>query len=342
MVNSQIPHRATAPTLLLTRSDVARLLDMPSCIAAVEDGFRALVDPDRAQTAIAGLHVPSGGFHAKAATLVDPSTGAAWFAAKLNANFPDNPREHGLPTIQGVLALFDAHLGRLIALMDSIELTILRTAAATAVAARYLAAPEAADVAIVGCGAQALAQIDAVCAVRPVKRVRAFDSDRHAAEHFARTVQDTRGLSCTAAVSLADATLGAHVIITCTPARVPFLRREHVSDGTFIAAVGADNEDKSEIDPTLMSASVVIVDSLEQCARIGDLHHAIARQTMARADVRATLSDVIDAPGRVRRSRDEIVVFDSTGVAIQDAAAAAVLYERAVRAADGVFIALDQ
>ncbi|MGH7618881.1 MAG: ornithine cyclodeaminase family protein [Gemmatimonadaceae bacterium] len=342
MVNGQTSRGASAGTLLLTRSDVARLLDMSSCIQAVEDGFRALADPHRAQTAILGLHVARGGFHAKAATLVDPVSGAAWFAAKLNANFPGNPRENNLPTIQGVLALFDAHLGTPVALMDSIELTILRTAAATAVAARCLAAPDATEVAIVGCGAQAQAQLHALRAVRPVTRVRVFDSDHNVAERFARTTRKKTGLVCIAADTLSAATLGAHIIVTCTPARTPFLRREHLSNGVFIAAVGADNEDKSEIDPALMAQCALVVDSLEQCMHIGDLHHAIAAGTMSGEAVRAALSEVIGNPACGRRSSDEIVVFDSTGVAIQDVAAAAMLYHRAIHGANCVRMPLDQ
>jgi alanine dehydrogenase len=173
----------------------------------------------------------------KAATLVDDD-GRAWFAAKLNANFPTNPRDRGLPTIQGVLALCDARVGTPLAIMDSIELTIVRTAAATAVAARYLAVEDAAIVAIIGCGAQARAQLDTPA-----------------------TVYD----------SLAAATLGAHIVITCTPSRSPFLTRAHLSAGAFVAAVGTDNAEKSEIDPSLMGDSAVVVGHSQSCLEVKPL-----------------------------------------------------------------------
>jgi ornithine cyclodeaminase/alanine dehydrogenase-like protein (mu-crystallin family) len=327
--------------LVLTRSDVKRLLDLPSCIAAVEEGFRALADPRRAESALLGMHVPDGGFHAKAATMADPGNGAAWFAAKLNANFPGNPQRHHLPTIQGVLVLFDATNGRPVATMDSGELTIRRTAAATAVAARYLAAQQACDVAIIGCGAQAHAQLAALAVVRQVAAVRAFDTDSRKAERFADEVRSGGTLACESMASVGEATKGAHVIITCTPSRMPFLRREHVQNGAFIAAVGADSEHKSEIDPGLMRDSAVIADSIEQCANIGDLHHAIDSGTMTRAQVRAELADVINDPGRGRYTKDEVVVFDSTGVAVQDVATAAMVFARAKEARAGVEIEMD-
>jgi alanine dehydrogenase len=128
--------------------------------------------------------------------------------------------------------------------------------------------------------------------------------------------------------------------VTCTPSRTPLLRREDVAGGTFIAAVGADNEDKVEIDPALMAAGTIVVDSLEQCATIGDLHHALARGALSMADVHAVLADVVAGRKPGRTSADEITIFDSTGVAIEDVAAAAVAYERAIALGRGITIDL--
>ena len=117
--------------------------------------------------------------------------------------------------------------------------------------------------------------------------------------------------------------------MTCTPARRWFLGRGHVAAGAFVAAVGADHPDKQEIEPELLAASAVVADVLEQCAAIGDLHHAIASGLMRRDQVRAELADVVSGRTAGRRSDDEIVVFDSTGTALQDAAAATLVFERA-------------
>ena len=119
------------------------------------------------------------------------------------------------------------------------------------------------------------------------------------------------------------------VWITCTPSRTAFLRREHVKPGALVAAVGADNPSKSEITPELMAASRVVTDVTGQCVEIGDLRHAIAAGAMRREDVVAQLGEVVAGQRKVRRSDDDIVVFDSTGAGFQDTAAAAVIYEHA-------------
>src|SRR6185503_12819965 len=127
---------AVAETLVLTRSDVARLLPIADCIEAVEAAFRSEGEGGTVPSAVLGVHVPGGGLHVKAAGL---RRGRLYVAVKVNANFPGNPEARGLPTIQGLVALYDGEDGRPLAVMDSMELTALRTAAATAVAARHLA-----------------------------------------------------------------------------------------------------------------------------------------------------------------------------------------------------------
>jgi ornithine cyclodeaminase/alanine dehydrogenase-like protein (mu-crystallin family) len=131
-------------------------------------------------------------------------------------------------------------------------------------------------------------------------------------------------------------------VVTATPSRAAFLERRHLSPGTFVAAVGADSEQKQEIAPALMAAAGVVVDDLDQCCAIGDLHHAIASGLMRAGDVRASLGDLVVDPSRGRRSDDEIVIFDSTGVAIEDVAAAAVTYERALGAGIGQRVRFDR
>jgi ornithine cyclodeaminase/alanine dehydrogenase-like protein (mu-crystallin family) len=138
---------------------------------------------------------------------------------------------------------------------------------------------------------------------------------------------------------LALATRTSDVIVTCTTASEPFLTPAHVKSGTFIAAVGADSPTKSEIAPELMRRSKVVADVLAQCLDMGDLRHAAEAGAMTPSDIYAELAELVtgDKPGRT--DPEEITLFDSTGVAIQDVASAAVIYERAVKA--GVGIALD-
>jgi len=163
--------------LLLSAADVYELLDPLSCIDAVERAFRLLGEGSAQAPAVCGLHVESGTFHVKAAVLGD-DRGGRWFAAKVNANFPGNPKQRGLPTIQGALLLMDAATGEPRALMDSGAITALRTAAATAVAVRWLARAESMTVTLAGCGVQGRAHLRFLGAVMPdLRLVRLYDPD---------------------------------------------------------------------------------------------------------------------------------------------------------------------
>jgi alanine dehydrogenase len=314
-------------TFLLNRSDVERLLSLDECISAVEEAFRLHALGKAGEPGALGILAGDGGFHVKAAAL---TLERPYFAAKLNANFPQNGPRYGLPTIRGVLALCDATNGAPLAVMDSMSITALRTAAASAVAAKYLANPECDVALIVGCGGQASSQVRALCKVRELNLIQAYDQDVAKAEDFAARLRRELGILVKATDDLPNAVAASDIVITCTTSRSFLIAREMARPGAFIAAVGADNEFKQEIDPQLLAQSKVVVDHLEQCCAIGDLHHAIDAGVMKRSDVHAQLGEVIAGLKPGRAGRDEIIVFDSTGTALQDVAAAAAVYRNAV------------
>jgi alanine dehydrogenase len=308
------------PALLLSRADVERLLTPAVCIAAVEDAFRRHALGETSPPGILGMHAGAGSFHLKAAGL------DGVFAAKLNANFPGNPAR-GLPTIQGVVIVSDAQDGRLLALMDSMAITALRTAAATAVAAKYLSRESSATLLICGCGAQAPAQLAALLAVRQPKRVLAYDQDPARAARLA---------GATMVSDLRKAVAQSDIVVTCTTARRYFITLDMVRPGAFIAAVGADHEDKQEIEPQLMARAKVVTDLTAQAAAIGDLHHAIGAGVMSSDGVHAQLGEVVAGTKPGREHDDEITLFDSTGTGLQDAAAALAVYRRAAHEGAGL------
>ena len=314
-------------TLILRGDDVRVVLDLPSCIDVVERAFRMHAAGETIGPGVLGAPVESGGFHVKTAGI---RSGRPLFAAKVNANFPGNPARTGLPTIQGVLALFDASDGRVLALLDSTEITSIRTAAATAVAAKHLAHEAASTVTVCGCGEQGRSQLRALACVRAVRRAFAFDVDAERSAAYAREMSAELSIDVAPVHNLEALRTLTDIWVTCTPAQRSFLGRNHVSRGAFIAAVGADHPEKQEIDVELLAASVVVADLLEQCATMGDLHHALDAGAMQRSDVRAELADVVSGRIRGRQSDDEIIVFDSTGTALQDVAAASLAYDRAV------------
>src|SRR5438552_8383125 len=170
-------------TLLLKRRHVAKLLTIDECIIAVEQAFRLYAEEKALPPKVLGIHTKNGGFHIKAGVLAPSKT---YFVAKINANFPDNSKQYRLPTIQGVIVVCDGENGRLLSLMDSIEITIIRTGAATAVAAKYLALPDAKTITICGCGNQGRISLIALMKVRQLKKVFAFDIDKVQAQTFSK------------------------------------------------------------------------------------------------------------------------------------------------------------
>jgi ornithine cyclodeaminase/alanine dehydrogenase-like protein (mu-crystallin family) len=326
-------------TLFLSRSDVERLLAPELCQAAVEQAFRQLAEGAVPAPAILAMHAEHGSFHVKAGLL---TADRPYFAAKLNANFPQNGGRHGLPTIQGAVLLSDASNGVPLAIMDSISITALRTAAASAVATRYLARKGWEVLGLCGCGGQAEAQITAMLAVGKPERIIVYDRDMQKTNAFAQSMASKTEARVKASADLAQVAREADVLVTCTTAKKYFVTREMVRPGTFIAAVGADHEDKQEIEPELLAASKVVTDVTAQAAAIGDLHHAIAAGAMSADQVHAELGEVVCGrkPGRV--SEEEIIVFDSTGTGLQDVAAAIAVYQRAMALGAGLRLTLSE
>jgi alanine dehydrogenase len=317
-------------TRILTRADVASVITRHDCLVAVEQAFRAYGEGRMEPPKSMGLHAEAGTFHIKAAI-------GDLFAVKINANFPGNPAALGLPTVQGVILLMDLHQGTPLAVLDSALITTLRTAAATALAANYLARKDAATVAIIGCGTQGRASLEALAGVRTIESAYAFDADGKAAERLAREMTGT--IAVRAVPSIADAVAHADIVVTCTPSKSPFLDAAHLRKGMFIAAVGADNPQKQELTPALLRRARVVADIVEQAATMGDLHHALEAGVMTREDVHGELADVLCGRAASRQNDEEIFVFDSTGTALQDVAVSAMVYARALDRGAGMDIA---
>ena len=319
--------------LLLTPREIASLLTIDDCIVAVEQAFRLFGEGKAIPPAVLSVHMPDGGFHVKAGVL---DLSRNYFAAKVNGNFPENPARFALPTIQGVIVLCDAQNGSPLAVMDSREITSLRTAAATAVAAKYLARKESRTLTICGCGNQGRVQAIAISRIYRLDTLFVYDKSAKRAENLAHQLTAELGILVTAVSDLPAAVRQSDICVTCTTSHKPFLGPEDVLPGTFVAAVGADNPGKQELDPVLMAKSKIVADILEQCAVMGDLHHAIAAGIVTRADVHAELGEIVAGKRPGRESDHEITIFDSTGMALQDVATAAFLYEKAQRQGSGV------
>jgi len=302
-------------TLILAHADVRRLLDMALAMEAVEEAFRALGEGRARMPAKVYLELPefAGDFRAMPARLGEVA-GVKW----VNAH-PRNPERYGLPTVLATYVLNDAATALPLAVMDATLLTAYRTGAAGGVASRYLARPGFARVGFIGCGVQARMLLAAHRTLGTFE-VLAADRDRRAAEALAR---DAGGR-----VVSAEEAAGCDVVCVATPSTTPVVQRAWIRPGTHVNAMGADAPGKQELDPQILLDAHLVVDDLPQSFHGGECNVPAAAGLLTADHVAATLGEVV-AGRKPGRAGDEITVFDSTGLAVQDVALARALYERA-------------
>jgi ornithine cyclodeaminase/alanine dehydrogenase-like protein (mu-crystallin family) len=318
-------NQQTADLILLSGRDLERLVRPAAALEALRNTYEQLANNRSDQGRSIAFAVSRDSIHVKAGLL--PGSHAA-FAAKVNVNLPDNWAIHRLPTIQGVVLLADALNGRPLAIMESMPLTGIRTAATAALAATFGARKGSKVAAIIGCGVQARYQLDALKSCFPIEEVRFFDINAALAQAFATTVR-TSGFRSTPSSSVAEAVDGADIVVTCTTSKLPVLTSEMQLKGCFVAAVGADNPEKQEIDPVLMGRARILVDDLDQCASGADLSHALRAGTVTRDNVHADLADLACGRKTGRNAPEELVIFDSCGSGVQDVAVAWGAYQAA-------------
>lgn len=234
---------------------------------------------------------------------------------------PENPAI-GLPTVMALTVVLDPATGMPGAVLNATALTDLRTGAAGAIAARYLSPQRRIVLGVIGSGRQAAAQADAIADVLEITEVKVWSRNPANAEAFCRRCED---LACEA-VSL-DQACDADVIVTTTPVRTPIIRSGWVHEGTHINAIGADAPGKEELDPALLLRSRVFVDDPGQALHSGEINVPVSAGLFTAEMIAGTLGDVVC--GRKKREKDdEITIFDSTGLAIQDLAIAALVMKK--------------
>lgn len=323
--------------LVLTKEDIESVVTIDDAIAAVEEGFKAFNSDKAIVPFPVALNVPDGhgDIHIKPGYM----KGSSSYTVKIASGFYDNP-ERGLPVSHGMLLLFDSATGHPICFeVDRCFLTDLRTAAAGAVAAKVLAKERISTVAVIGTGTQARLQAISLSRVREFRELRVWGRDRKKAEAYASEMSGKLGAKIVVSETAEDAVRGSDVVITATMSASPVVKVEWISGGTHITAMGSDEPGKHELDTRILArADKVVVDSLKQCARLGEVHHALEDGGMKEEDVHAELGEVLlgDKPGR--ESDKEVTVCDLTGIAIQDVAISQFVYEKAKRSGKGFFI----
>lgn len=324
------------PTItLLSETDLRSLVTLDTeTIDCVERAFRALATEAVAMPPILRLDIPQNNGEVDVKTAYLPSFDS--FAIKVSPGFFDNPKL-GLPSLSGMMMLLSARTGQLEALLlDNGYLTSIRTAAAGAVAARWLARSDARRVAILGAGEQARLQLQALALVRPITHATVWAQRPEQAARLAAEMSDRLGIEIDAAAAdIEHAVAGADIVVTTTPSRMPLLHARHLRPGMHVTAMGSDAEHKNEIAPDAIAAARYVCDRLAQVRVLGELHHAIAAGVVAADAVMPELGQVIAGQVAGRRSDDDVTICDLTGTGAQDTAIAQLAFGRAAGSGRG-------
>ena len=312
------------PVRIISERQVRECLTVERSIELGRAAMTAIADGSALDSSLGHLDAPDGEFHLKASGLHVEDR--LYVCVKIGACFYGRPAQLGLPSIVGLVQLFDGATGQPLAIMESGRVTALRTAATTAVAVDALSRPDARSLAVFGAGEQVAHHVRAIAVVRELHDVIIWSRRTERAEQTAQAIEQELPHACvTVGEDPGTTAAGADIVVTLTPATTPLLNVDDIRPGTTIAAVGSDAPSKNEIDPQLMAASRVVCDVIQQCVRVGELHHAVDAGTMT-AEAAVELGQVLLGHQPGRTSDEEIVLFDSTGTAVQDTAAAVAIY----------------
>lgn len=324
--------------LIIPDQLAATLVTFEEVVEAVAGAFRAF-DDGRSHLfdVVRGRGARRDDFGIKSA--VDGSISCV--GLKAGTYFP-RASEQGLPTHTSTVLLFDADTAEALALVGANTLNGMRTAAANALATRFLARAESSTLGMIGSGHQASFEAAAVTHVRPIRRIVFWSPSRRSAPQFVEAVHSSTGIEPQPA-DLRELTAIADVIVTVTPSRASLVHRSDVRAGTHISAMGADADGKQELDPELVAAATTFVDVPAQARLIGECQHAYRLGLLKDSTLEhRTLGRLLNNKVAGRKHADEITLFDSSGMALQDIAVAHLVYRRALERPDVTSISLRQ
>ena len=323
--------------LVLTHADVEQLLAMETCIEVMSEALAALARGDLSQP-LRSVYVPPRATGAMAWMPAYRSGEGAVYAMKILCVIPDNP-SRGLDGHQGAVVLMDGVTGELRALMNAAAVTAIRTAAVSAVATRLLAREDARELAIIGAGVQARWHLDAILRVRPIERVRIASRTLDSAQRFVERMRPQVRCALEAVESAEAAVRDAGIVVTATTALEPVLERAWLVPGTHVNAVGASRPPNREIDTATWSAAAVFVDRRESVEHeAADYRRALEEGGIMPDHIRAEIGEVLLGRASGRTSSDEVTLFRSLGLAVEDLATAQHLLQRARASGTGTMV----
>ena len=311
---------------MLTSEEVIGLLDIKEVIGAVEQAFKEFGEGKVQMPAKTYLDLSEYNGDIRVMPAYLPAQDLA--GVKVVNVHPGN-REKGLPTVMATISLNDPKTGYPLAILAGTEITSARTGAAAAVATKYLSREDSEILGLIGAGAQAMTQLKAILQVREITKVIVADASKQAAGEFVQKAGREIGIEVVQAGSL-DEAAKADVISTTTPVREPIVLDEWIKAGTHINAMGADAKGKQELESALLKRGRVFIDDWEQASHSGEINVPLSKGEIQKEDLAGVLGETVAGITKGRTDKDQITVFDSTGLAIQDIATAKLVYEKAL------------
>jgi alanine dehydrogenase len=310
--------------LLLGRREIEELLSMGEALKAVERSFKLQTEGTAIMPSKLYLNLPQyqGDFRAMPA-YIDGAAGVKWVSV-----YPNNWKKN-LASIMAIIILCDPNTGCPLAIMDGTHITNIRTGAAGGVAVKYLARRDSTVIGFIGAGIQARTQLLAISEVFPqIKEVKVFDQNWNANLKYVDEMRARLKLNISPVETILEAT-EADIVVTTTPSGKPVVKKQHIRPGTHINAIGADAKGKQELDADLLRNGKIIVDNLEQASHSGEINVPLSEGVIKIEDIHGTLGEVVANMKKGRENNEEITIFDSTGLAIEDVVCAKLVYNKA-------------
>ncbi|MFA5363983.1 MAG: alanine dehydrogenase [Candidatus Bathyarchaeia archaeon] len=326
-------------TFVLSEDTVKKVVSLQETIVAVESAFKmkGLGKTQMPSKQYLFMKKHNGDLRTMPAYLEETDVAVV----KVVNSHPDNPKKFGLPTVMATIILVDPKTGAPKAIMGGAWITALRTGAAGAIAAKYLANPNPKTVGLVGAGMQAKTQLMGLLQVfRTLEEVKVWDINEQAAVNYAKEMNTNEHVNVCAVKNTKNVVQDADIVVTVTPSRKPLVSADWVHDGTHINCIGADAPGKQELDPAVLVKSKIVVDDIEQSCHGGEINVPITQGLLKPEDIWGDICEIVAGLKLGRTSTEEITVFTSTGLAIQDAATADVVYQKALKQKIGETIQL--
>ena len=311
---------------LISEDDVKDILTMDDALQAVEEALREK-GSNRVQMP-SKSYIFFKKYEGDFRTMPSYLEGSDIAGVKVVNVHPNNPKIYHTPSVMATILLIDPKTGAIFAIIGGTTITAMRTGAISGLATKHLARKESTTLALVGAGTQSRTQLSAISKIRNLKTVQVYDKNDDAMKGFIKEAERRYTFTITPSNSLEDCVTNVDIISTITPVTAPILKDAWVSPGTHINAIGADAPGKQELDPEILKRATIVVDDLDQAAHSGEINVPLTTGAITMKDIYGELSEIIVGKKLGRTSKDEITVFDSTGLSILDIATAHAVYKR--------------